>query len=343
MDWYYSQDGQSVGPVNEDQFNALVRTGVITPKTNVWNSGMAAWQLYQHLAPITPLSAPIPNQEEAEADSLHRKISFDTSDLEKALAKAAAAARVQPVVSTPTPSPVADPVSHDLEEALAKASAAAQMSEASTPVKPIPSASIKPEIKREEPAPVETLVNLKKAPEPAPVVVPEEEPVIAASVKPLVASAAPPEETAASAAPSFVDAGFGFRFAAAMMDILIYAALFFVILIPLTGSFFISETVEPGQVFARFEAGFLFLLGLHLGYQTFFVGKYGDTPGKMIFHLKVVREDGKSLTYRHAFKRGLGELLTGITLGMGYLWAVKDGEKRALHDRLCATWVIKKA
>jgi len=305
MDWYYSQDGQSVGPINQDQFNALVRTGVITPKTNVWNSGMTAWQLYQPLAPVTPLSAPISHPEEGEPDSLHPAVSFDTSDLEKALAKAAAEA---------------------------------QMPETSTPLKPVLSASIKPEIKREDSVPVETSGHPEKAPEPGRVV-PKEEPVPAAPVKPLAAS----QGAAASASSSFVDAGLGFRFAAAVMDLFIYGALFFVILIPLTGSFFISETVEPGQIFVRWEAGFLFLLGLHLGYQTFFVGKYGDTPGKMIFHLKVVREDGKPLTYRHAFKRGLGEILTGMTLGMGYLWAVKDGEKRALHDRLCATRVIKKA
>jgi uncharacterized RDD family membrane protein YckC len=338
MDWYYSQDGQSVGPINQDQFNALVRTGVITPKTNVWNSGMTAWQLYQPLAPVTPLSAPISHPEEGEPDSLHPAVSFDTSDLEKALAKAADAARAQSAVSTPTRSLAPDPVTDDLEKALAKAAAEAQMPETSTPLKPVLSASIKPEIKREDSVPVETSGHPEKAPEPGRVV-PKEEPVPAAPVKPLAAS----QGAAASASSSFVDAGLGFRFAAAVMDLFIYGALFFVILIPLTGSFFISETVEPGQIFVRWEAGFLFLLGLHLGYQTFFVGKYGDTPGKMIFHLKVVREDGKPLTYRHAFKRGLGEILTGMTLGMGYLWAVKDGEKRALHDRLCATRVIKKA
>jgi uncharacterized RDD family membrane protein YckC len=78
-----------------------------------------------------------------------------------------------------------------------------------------------------------------------------------------------------------------------------------------------------------------------LNYQTFFLTKYGDTPGKMFFGLKVVRSDGGRLTFLHAFFRAWGEVLSWMTLGVGYLLAVRDVEKRALHDRLCATRVIK--
>jgi uncharacterized RDD family membrane protein YckC len=41
--------------------------------------------------------------------------------------------------------------------------------------------------------------------------------------------------------------------------------------------------------------------------------------------------------------RHFAEMLSGILLGIGYLMIAFDDEKRALHDRICDTRVIKKA
>jgi hypothetical protein len=46
VEWYHVKDGQRLGPHNEEQFAALVKTGQIVADTLVWNSGMAEWQAY---------------------------------------------------------------------------------------------------------------------------------------------------------------------------------------------------------------------------------------------------------------------------------------------------------
>jgi uncharacterized RDD family membrane protein YckC len=75
-----------------------------------------------------------------------------------------------------------------------------------------------------------------------------------------------------------------------------------------------------------------------------FLGKFGATPGKMALGLKVVNPDGSKISYGRAFGRAFGEILTGLTcylLGIGYIIAGFDREKRALHDHIAGTRVIK--
>ena len=76
-------------------------------------------------------------------------------------------------------------------------------------------------------------------------------------------------------------------------------------------------------------------------YYTWFVGRFGATPGKMAVRLKVVVADGSRVTYWRALGRHFSEYLSAIILGIGYLMAAWDPEKRALHDRICDTRVIR--
>lgn len=85
----------------------------------------------------------------------------------------------------------------------------------------------------------------------------------------------------------------------------------------------------------------VFLYALGIAYVTYFLGAYGATLGKMVCGLKVVRPDGDKVTYGRAFGRYWANLLSAFTLGIGYIMAGFDGEKRALHDRICDTRVIK--
>ena len=77
-------------------------------------------------------------------------------------------------------------------------------------------------------------------------------------------------------------------------------------------------------------------------YDTVLVGKYGATLGKLACGLRVVMPDGGKVTYMRAFGRYWGEVVTGLTIGIGYIIAAFDDEKRALHDRICNTRVVKK-
>ncbi len=82
-------------------------------------------------------------------------------------------------------------------------------------------------------------------------------------------------------------------------------------------------------------------LGIGAGYATFFHGKYGATLGKMALGLKVVMPDGSPIGYGRAFGRFLAEILSGLILGIGYVIAAFDSEKRTLHDHICNTRVIR--
>jgi uncharacterized RDD family membrane protein YckC len=78
-----------------------------------------------------------------------------------------------------------------------------------------------------------------------------------------------------------------------------------------------------------------------LVYTIYFLGRYSATPGKMACGLKVVRPDAEKISYSRACGRFFAEFLSSIIIGIGYIIAAFDEEKRALHDRICDTRVIK--
>lgn len=142
-------------------------------------------------------------------------------------------------------------------------------------------------------------------------------------------------------ATQMVYGGFWIRFAARLIDGIILSVVNFIISVPLK--------VQAAAARGQFSSGllvaqlYLILIGMAIGiaYETLFVGKYAATPGKMVCSLKVVRPDGSALTYGQAFGRYLGTFVSTLTLGIGYLIAAFDEEKRALHDRICGTRVVK--
>lgn len=82
---------------------------------------------------------------------------------------------------------------------------------------------------------------------------------------------------------------------------------------------------------------------LALFYEVYFVARRGATPGKMALGLRVVRTDGSKVSTGVAVGRFFADWLSQITLAVGYVIAAFDGEKRALHDRICETRVIYSA
>lgn len=156
-----------------------------------------------------------------------------------------------------------------------------------------------------------------------------------------------------------------------------------------SGSF--QETTGMTPLMAiTYAIGVLGSLGFSIAYDTWMVGKYQGTLGKLITGAKVVNPDGSRLTYKRAFFRWLAKkplnyvlvwgpsmlgfaLVVGLSVGLseqgeeagasivlgmmtglfalaallalcsGVYWmAAFDPEKRALHDRIAATRVVKK-
>jgi uncharacterized RDD family membrane protein YckC len=94
---------------------------------------------------------------------------------------------------------------------------------------------------------------------------------------------------------------------------------------------------------ALMALGVEYLIGLAIGatYEGVFVSRFGATPGKMALDLKVVRPDGGSISLGRAVGRYFAKMVSAIILGIGYIMAGFDSQKRALHDMICDTRVIK--
>ena len=136
-----------------------------------------------------------------------------------------------------------------------------------------------------------------------------------------------------------VYAGFWVRFGAKLIDLLILVGVNLVI-----GLVFILTAggLEGGDAS---PAGSLYLQAIYqafgAAYTTFFLGRFGATPGKMACGLRVAAPDGRPISYPRALGRYLAEYLSGMLLMLGYIMATFDGEKRTLHDRICGTRVMR--
>ncbi len=82
-------------------------------------------------------------------------------------------------------------------------------------------------------------------------------------------------------------------------------------------------------------------LALMLAYFTFFHATWGQTIGKMIFGLRVVRTDGQPLSFSRALARALGYIVSAIPFFLGFLWVALTSGKRSWHDALTDTMVTR--
>lgn len=76
-------------------------------------------------------------------------------------------------------------------------------------------------------------------------------------------------------------------------------------------------------------------------YYIYFHHSTGQTIGKKIMKIKVVRDSGKLLTWKEAFIRWIGYKLSLLSIGLGLLWIAVDKNKQGWHDKIAKTIVIK--
>jgi uncharacterized RDD family membrane protein YckC len=82
-------------------------------------------------------------------------------------------------------------------------------------------------------------------------------------------------------------------------------------------------------------------VAIGIAFNLFFLSRYQATPGKMALGLKVVRSDGAKLSNGRIIGRYFAEFVSMLVLWIGYIMAAFDDQKRALHDMICDTRVIK--
>jgi uncharacterized RDD family membrane protein YckC len=135
-------------------------------------------------------------------------------------------------------------------------------------------------------------------------------------------------------------AGFWVRLCAFAIDTVI-VQLVFVLLTPIHSVLGIISEITPQTSMTDIMPAILFFSGLVFFYNSFFVKNFSGTPGKIVLGLAVVRHNGKPMTWSCAFLRSFLSFFSSSFFGAGFLIAAFDVEKRALHDFMADTRVLK--
>lgn len=126
-------------------------------------------------------------------------------------------------------------------------------------------------------------------------------------------------------------AGFGRRFLAYVVDCFIVG-----IISSTLGMASGSEGSDRSALVSLF--GFL----LSAAYFVFFwVKQEGQTVGKRLLALKVIREDGGAIDVTTGITRYIGYLVSGAVFLLGYVWVAFDHRKQGWHDKIARTFVVK--
>jgi uncharacterized RDD family membrane protein YckC len=83
-----------------------------------------------------------------------------------------------------------------------------------------------------------------------------------------------------------------------------------------------------------------FLVLLKIAYVYAFTAVGGQTIGKMAVGTRVIAEDGAAVDAARAMRRTCAGVLSFLLLGLGFVPAL-FGDRRALHDRLAGTRVVR--
>ncbi len=105
----------------------------------------------------------------------------------------------------------------------------------------------------------------------------------------------------------------------------------------------IMSPVSYGLLFINPDA-WVWVMGIlepvyHIAFWTW----RGQTPGKMLLGIRIVRVDGKRIGLGRAIIRYIVYPLSAILLLIGYLMIIWDSKKQSLHDKAAGTCVVKAA
>ena len=63
----------------------------------------------------------------------------------------------------------------------------------------------------------------------------------------------------------------------------------------------------------------------------------GQTPGMRAWQLKLTTQTGQGVSWKQALLRLLAAVLSGLLMGLGWLWMLIDAQGLAWHDRISGT------
>ncbi|NTV12869.1 MAG: DUF4339 domain-containing protein [Desulfobulbaceae bacterium] len=335
--WYYALGDEKQGPINEAEFDRLVAAGDIAPNTLVWCKGMSGWQSLLEVQG-EPLVA-------VGHEELPLKMKVRCPDCgSRGTLSIEVVGKIVRCSRCGGKSPAQEDLGGEVEIKWYYALGAEKKGPLSPAVfeQLIASGDIVPstlvwckgmpgwQSLLEVRGPVADLLAGEE--------LPQERELGAEAIPEAALSQAPDRRPVGG--PSLPYAGAGARLVAKLIDIVFMFALASLVeglsrkLFP--ESFGVGGTINSVYLVTMFIC---FLCGM--AYITWFVGKFGATPGKMVMNLKVVTATGGKINYRQAFGRYWAEsVVVVLSLLLGYLPIFFDPQRRGLHDRLCATRVV---
>ncbi|MDE2855138.1 MAG: RDD family protein [Chloroflexota bacterium] len=160
-----------------------------------------------------------------------------------------------------------------------------------------------------------------------------------------------PVEPAVAETPALQLASIGRRWLAIIIDGVIVGIVTMLVLIvggalaPLDAALSSADAAAVSDAFAQFQSRTLAsnLLVSAVYNVALMVWFNGQTLGKMMLRLRVVKKRGGRITLLDALLRNVfGYTVSQIFL-LGYLWALFDGERQAWHDKMAGTVVVEEA
>jgi len=102
-----------------------------------------------------------------------------------------------------------------------------------------------------------------------------------------------------------------------------------------------QQVLSPASNLGNEVSTSLFItIGLLWLYSTLLEGFNGQSIGKRIIGLKVVRTDGKKMSYDHAAVRNFGKVLPLLPFDLLYGWRIKNQAFSRYFDKFAGTTVI---
>jgi uncharacterized RDD family membrane protein YckC len=104
------------------------------------------------------------------------------------------------------------------------------------------------------------------------------------------------------------------------------------------------HTLRPLNDLGRLVGGVIVSVNV-ICVSFFFYGWFwthgGQTLGMKVWNLYLVKPDGKFIDWNTALKRYLAAIVSWAFVGLGFTWILLDNKKRAWHDILSGTQIIK--
>jgi len=135
-------------------------------------------------------------------------------------------------------------------------------------------------------------------------------------------------------------AGFITRLIAWMIDQAIILGLFWLIHFAVT--FVVDRFIVDNQVYGLLANILIVIIDVII-YLVYFIGSWmaiGQTPGKSLMDLRIVRTDGGRLKLGNAVIRLFGYWVSALLFFMGFWWVLFDGRRQGWHDKLARTFVV---